>query len=378
MTNARATYRTGRDRVERILDAAHELFITNGYRATSLREIARASGISHPALLKYFPTKHEILTDLVERLDAESGSWWDSNASPDIGARSIVAIARRNESTPGWIELFTSLLGEATSPDHPGHELMLTRYRLGMQQAEEYFATAFDDPHGGREEALRIGAAWNGLQILSLYFPGEIDIPQQLADYETGLIHQGSVKPADTPNPPGAPYDEPSDDSSLTPRVRALRSAARLYAKRGYYETSMQEVATEAGLTKAALANIASTKQALLDLVLTELIDAPLDSQPGAWITAVADRPRWLVAAEVVLMCEATMPSHPAHRFMHGRLAKIRAIPVSDPANADVQSPSTRETTDWFVASALGMVVAWLYEPDDVPLDHILAAEHSR
>ncbi len=51
-----------------ILDHSEELFIAKGYQRTSMDIIARACGLSKPTLYNYFHGKHEIFTQLYQRL----------------------------------------------------------------------------------------------------------------------------------------------------------------------------------------------------------------------------------------------------------------------------------------------------------------------
>jgi AcrR family transcriptional regulator len=362
-TKKRGTYRTGRERIERILDAAHELFIVEGYRATSLRDIARASGISHPALLRHFTSKGAILTALIERLDVRSGAVWDRIRLSGGGELSAAAIARANQEVPGWIELFTALLGEATSPQHPGHELMLARRRAGARLAVDELDRLGAGPEQAEHELRALVAGWEGLQILSLYFPGEIDIVDELARHEfrlgdgAGDTRQGS-RPTRT-----IPSAEERNDP--------IAAAARLYARHGYYETSMQAVADAAGITRAALIHIAPTKKALLDLVLADLFDAGVGAP--AWRP---EQPRWMTAAEVVLMCGATVPTHPAHDFMTARLAAARASMAGSLGDARV--PDTSFEADWLIGVGLGALVGWLYEPELVDPGTLWEREYGR
>ncbi|MFF0292847.1 TetR/AcrR family transcriptional regulator [Kitasatospora sp. NPDC004614] len=376
MAMKRGSYRTGRERVERILDASHELFVQAGYRATSLRDIAAASGISHPALLRHFGSKQEILTALVDRLDRKHGTWLADGASGAGWPLSVAEVARRNEAEAGWIPLFTALIGEATSPEHPGHELMRTRRRISKRLGVRLLGGLGGDERSVKLAAQRLGAAWDGLQILSLYFPGRIDIPGLLGAYQDDLARHGiPAAPPATVRPPDAPpTEEAATRPAPAPRVRAFESAARLYAAHGYYGTSMQAVADGAGLTKAALVHIAPTKRALLDLVVAELTTpAPDEADPGSRLAALLARPRWQAAAEIVLMCEATTPSHPAHALMAGRLEYSLSSIERDLAAV---GPAARDevcaAAQWLLALALGGLIAWLYEPEDVELGTLI------
>lgn len=64
--NAPASPRPAAGR-ERILQAAAELFVREGYSATSTRDIAQAVGIKQPSLYSHFRLKSEILHELLLR-----------------------------------------------------------------------------------------------------------------------------------------------------------------------------------------------------------------------------------------------------------------------------------------------------------------------
>lgn len=359
---ARGSYRTGRERVERILDAAHGAFISGGYRASSLRDIAKAAGISHPGLLRYFSTKAEILTALIERLDQESAARWDLFDREGGGEISPSLIAKGGQDVPGWVELFTALLGEATSPSHPGHRLMLDRRREGAIIALDALGRRGLTPEDAERVLRLLVAGWEGVQILALYFPAEVDIVAQLERHE-GILDEG------LPDPDAGDVVAPGARRAAFPVPSApVRAAATLYAQHGYYETSMQAVADEAGITRAALIHVAPTKEALLHAVLAELFGADSDVDE---ILGLVHRPRWVTATEVVLLCEATVPAHPAHPFFRDRLAAARAS--VEEILSDEGVPEPRAGADWIVASCLGILVAWLYEPDRVDPAAILA-----
>lgn len=363
VTKKRGSYRTGRERVERILDAAHELFIVQGYRATSLRDIARESGISHPALLRHFSSKAEILTALIERLDAESAERWGRRTAESGEAPSAAAIAKAGRDVPGWIELFTALLGEATSPSHPGHALMLARRREGAKLATESFARLGVDSAKAERELRQLVAGWEGMQILTLYFPDEIDLIAQLERHPM-LINEARTDFA--PILVDVAQDPPEPSSIVA-------AAARQYAEHGYYETTMQAVADDAGITRAALIHVAPTKRSLLDLVLAELFGGAADESE---ILSLARRARSITAAEVVLICEATVPTHPANAFVRERLSGARSSVHALLVEQRVPDPAFE--ADWIVAASLGILIAWLYEPGRIQPGSMLHAVVAR
>jgi AcrR family transcriptional regulator len=61
-----AKTKKGERRRAAIMDAASDLFRERGFRATSLDDIGAAAGVSGPAIYRYFSSKHELLTVLIE------------------------------------------------------------------------------------------------------------------------------------------------------------------------------------------------------------------------------------------------------------------------------------------------------------------------
>src|SRR6202035_3249460 len=56
------------DTRDRVLVVAQALFAENGYRGTSLRDIARRIGIKAPSLLHHFPSKEQLYVAVLDRI----------------------------------------------------------------------------------------------------------------------------------------------------------------------------------------------------------------------------------------------------------------------------------------------------------------------
>jgi AcrR family transcriptional regulator len=67
MSSAARRARERAEMVDRILDAARNLFVEQGYEAVSMRRIADAIEYTATALYGYFPSKEDILVALCER-----------------------------------------------------------------------------------------------------------------------------------------------------------------------------------------------------------------------------------------------------------------------------------------------------------------------
>jgi TetR/AcrR family transcriptional regulator len=64
---ARSTTRAGEANIERILDAALDVFAAYGFRGARIDQIAAAAGLSKPNLLYYFRTKDALYTAVLRR-----------------------------------------------------------------------------------------------------------------------------------------------------------------------------------------------------------------------------------------------------------------------------------------------------------------------
>jgi len=69
---ARPRTRIQREKQDRIIEAALEVFSANGFRGATIDQIAEAAGMSKPNLLYYFPRKE----DIYQRLIAELLTMW--------------------------------------------------------------------------------------------------------------------------------------------------------------------------------------------------------------------------------------------------------------------------------------------------------------
>jgi len=68
MPNSQPRTRIQQKNIETILEAALEVFSANGFRGSTLDQIARAAEMSKPNLLYYFPSKDAIHEDLLSGL----------------------------------------------------------------------------------------------------------------------------------------------------------------------------------------------------------------------------------------------------------------------------------------------------------------------
>lgn len=413
-TTAPGTVRTARTEQTRasIVAAAHDAFVTRGYRATSLRDIAAAAGISHPGLLRHFATKDELLAAVVDLFERDNETeLLERMAAEDPGTLAYSELARRNETAPGYLALFAALTGEASTPRHPAHEIMRDRYarlrELSADAIDEAISqdtvSADRDPRG---EAVRIAAAWDGLQLLAQYLPEQVDIAETLETYEASLVLPVGWRDADDPPPastaapvPPMPSFARTDAAPSGYRVgrerRALivDGATALFAEEGYGDTSLRDIAERVGVSKSTLLHYFGSKEDLLSAVLShrdQQIESRVDYVPadraveelrglprGATVNA-ATAPG-LIEVYAVLSCEAVPADHPAHAYFEERLRGVvdHFTALFRAAQEDGDLPSHRDPEFealWLTALWDGLQYQWLYDRSSVDVAAQLSA----
>lgn len=378
-----------------ILEAATELFCRNGYRFVSLRDIAAEAGITHPALLKHFAGKEELLSQVARRLDVASAA-----TSTPVDALPFAAAARRQEAVPGFVPLFASLTGEASAASHPLHAWM--RERAAELRSGRADAIAAGSQRGlvaadrsADDEALRLTAAWDGLRMLRQYLPDRVDIAATLERHQELIAHPcgwapPGTPPASEPSPP-APKLPPIAEEPSGPeagyrtgrerRAKIVDGATALFAREGYGDTSLLDIATRVGVSKSALYHHFPSKDALLHEVMRERdrrIDDRGTTDPDASAADVlrsfadgaaaneAEQPG-LIELYAVISSEATPRSHDAHAYFEHRftvaldgfatLLRAAAKDGALPAHRDAEHEAL-----WLLALWDGLQYQWLYD----------------
>ncbi|BBU21294.1 TetR family transcriptional regulator [Mycobacterium xenopi RIVM700367] len=181
----------GEDRKQRILEVAQRLLTRNGWRNTTLAQIAREAGVSPAGLLHHFQSKEQLLHAVLDVRDA------DDDAHADRAGDLIAEIARvpeRFDRTPELMGAFTVLLVENLLPDAPLHGRLLTRYRDARdivaqlirrgQEAGQYRADI--DP---TVKAVEILAFINGMETTWLLDPS-IPLTEVFKGYAESLARE--------------------------------------------------------------------------------------------------------------------------------------------------------------------------------------------
>jgi AcrR family transcriptional regulator len=120
----------GEDRRQRILGVAERLLARNGWRNTSLAQIAKEAGVTPAGLLHHFESKEQLLNAVLDARDADDDAHADYRAGDLI--TELSRVPERFERAPELIGTFTVLLVENIAPEAPLHDRLHKRYRAAI------------------------------------------------------------------------------------------------------------------------------------------------------------------------------------------------------------------------------------------------------
>lgn len=105
---------------ERLLRAAYDLLVANGYQATTVQAVARRAGLTTGAIYANFGGKQDLMAHAV--LDA----WYRTERN--VVSEQVAGLASGDAAAPGEppdADTFTRLLaGHLAAPPAPGHQLL--------------------------------------------------------------------------------------------------------------------------------------------------------------------------------------------------------------------------------------------------------------
>ncbi|MFE5326007.1 TetR/AcrR family transcriptional regulator [Embleya sp. NPDC056575] len=173
---AKTSYPKGVAKREEILRTTLEIFGREGERATTLRTVARESGISLTGLMHYFTSKDLLLTEVLRASDqAAEARFHDPETIRDPGEFLALALTA-NAANAARVRLYVTLVAAATDPAHPAHAYLEERYALLRATIAEHIEAERQagrmgpdiDPHF---TASALVAATDGIQLQWLSDP---------------------------------------------------------------------------------------------------------------------------------------------------------------------------------------------------------------
>ncbi|AMO62560.1 transcriptional regulator [Mycolicibacterium phlei] len=151
----------GEDRRQRILAVAERLVARNGWRNTSLAQIAKEAGVTPAGLLHHFESKEQLLNAVLDARDADDATHSDY-LSGDL-VTELSKVSERFVRAPELVGTFTVLLAENIAPDAPLHDRFIKRYR----DAAEIITTIIKRGQESGKYRTDIDAATKAVEILA-------------------------------------------------------------------------------------------------------------------------------------------------------------------------------------------------------------------
>jgi AcrR family transcriptional regulator len=181
----------GEDRKQRILVVAQRLLTQNGWRSTTLGQIAREAGVTPAGLLHHFESKEQLLHAVLDARDADDDA--NANMSGDI-VEEIQKAADRFTRSPHLIGMFAVILIENLDPEAALHKRVLNRYRAAVEVVADGIRRG---QRSGRYrsdldpdiKAAEVVAFLNGMETSWLLDPS-IPLTEVFAEYTTSLARQ--------------------------------------------------------------------------------------------------------------------------------------------------------------------------------------------
>lgn len=295
---ATAVRRRPKDRKAQILRAAARAFSDRGYHAVGVDEIAAEVGISGPALYRHFANKYALLV-----------------ASAEYTAQALVTVARSADD-PGRppaerLRAITAALIETTiglrregafyrwerrylqPPDR-------THLRGSYQELNATIAEPLAVLRPGLPDADTAALAAAVLSVIGSISAHRTRMPAAALQELLGELCW-SVLTAELPPAPSGPAPRRLERGlpSTSKRERLLAEAIRMFGRRGFYEVSIEEIGTAAGLNSSSAYRYYPSKAALLavafhragDRVLLAITDALAESSsPEQAALRIAER----------------------------------------------------------------------------------------
>lgn len=184
----------GEDRKQRILDIAQRLLARNGWRNTTLSQIAKEAGVTSAGLLHHFESKEQLLHAVLDARDLDDDA--HANRRGDL-IEEIERVADRIDRSPELVGTFSVLLVENLTPDAPLHDRMLSRHQAAVEivadlirrgQMAGNYRTDIDAPL----KAVQIVALINGMEISWLLDPST-PLKEAFQDFARSLATEFAV-----------------------------------------------------------------------------------------------------------------------------------------------------------------------------------------
>lgn len=129
---------TAAQRRAHLLDAGMRCFAHNGYKGTTMRDIAREAGVTTGAIYAHFKGKEDLLTSLAQKFEAERSEAFDCSAAevaaPQALAETLMSLTDYLDSDSADDSLRSDIVMLAEALNDPvlkGHMVAADRQHIG-------------------------------------------------------------------------------------------------------------------------------------------------------------------------------------------------------------------------------------------------------
>lgn len=188
-------------RREEIIEITQAAIARDGYRALSLREIARRCGMSAPGLMHHFPDMPTLLEAVIEHRDEADLSQVLDSLGADTTLVQMMDRAREYyDSRPEETRNFDILEAEALDPTHPAHAYYRERNERTFQRLRAQIEREFADADA---VARVVRLILDGVVLRRLRSPNNPTVSAEdwAAVRDTFLARQTRIASGDPANP---------------------------------------------------------------------------------------------------------------------------------------------------------------------------------
>ena len=180
---------------EKVLEVAAQLFNERGYRATSLRDIANALGVTKASLYHYFTSKEQMLIELYERIHSRLAEAAQGLLRPSGDATATLREVIKNHIrfVTTYSDLSAIFFQEKAELDSQYRRVVNSRSREYDRPIEEFVRQGIEE---GQFQSVDVPVTVNLIMgmcnsVYQWYKPGRRLSADQIGDLAAGLIIQG-------------------------------------------------------------------------------------------------------------------------------------------------------------------------------------------
>ncbi|WP_243866331.1 TetR/AcrR family transcriptional regulator [Actinophytocola oryzae] len=260
--------RRPRNRKAQLADAAAELFRKHGYHQVGVNDIAKAAGVTGPAVYRHFQGKQDILAHvLLSGMDTFGLVTERALATPGTPADQLNALLRavaalavdRREITALWRWEGRHLAREdRTKIRHRGTEL-ITQWAIALCDVRPDLSPA---------DAELLG--WATLSVYGSVSVHHVSPPrrrfEELLTRLATAVTSWQASDLSVPDPPAGklPGRQPQPGVAGSRREELLTAALTLFRERGYAAVSMEDIGAMAGMAGPSIYRYFPGKAAIL------------------------------------------------------------------------------------------------------------------